>query len=99
MAVLFATSGKIIALTAEQKILVSDKVFWLRWYLIKGNTQGGIPLGSALLTFPRGKVSAARHERTKEIHLLRYSGISHTQIIKNKSPTFSTSEKIKCHAA
>ncbi len=69
---LFATSGKIIALTAEQKILVPDKVFWLRWFLIKGNNQGGIPLGSALLTFPRGKVSAARHERIKENHLLKY---------------------------
>ena len=40
------------------------QIFWLRWFAPTGIPKG-CPLGSALLTFSREKVSAARHERTK----------------------------------
>ncbi len=62
--VIYGASGYMKELTAEQKILVPRQGFLAALASeSKGNTQGGTPLGSALLTFPRGKVSAARHER------------------------------------
>ncbi len=95
--VLYGASGKMTEVTAEQKILVSDKVFCLRWQPISRGIPKGERLGGALLTFPRGKVRAGRHERIKENNLLRYILYPNYKIEKNQlAPMFfATSGYIK----